>query len=294
MNAKTQKTVAEGMKARSIFSNAELATAYLGQCAESFKDFADIPAALVGIDSEGTFDPEIYSDQTEIMVATLKADKAIKAIVVAPVPTLDALLAREDGRLWVQKIIHKELNHVAVRPLRDAANISVKVSEMPRTLDGYISSGREGGSALMQPFNDLYKYVNDLFSEKSPAWKRARLFKNELKRALESRAYALEYYAPLEDRGKDKESFFVMALAVMKNAAEKKGFDPAIFDRWAATRNEVKLKATDENEDEDDFDLDSLADELLTASADKPAEGNGEDSESAEDGTEGEETTATE
>ena len=177
--------IAEGMKARSIFATPELATAYLAQCAESFSDFADIPAALVGIDSEGNFDPEIYTDQTEVMVATLRAEKQIKAIVVTAVPILDALLAREDGRAWAQKIIHKELNHVAVRPLREAANIAAVVSEMPTTLDGYIASGRDGGSGLMEAFNALYKSTNELLSEKSAAWKRARLFKNELKRALE-------------------------------------------------------------------------------------------------------------
>mgnify|MGYP000635550508 CR=1 FL=1 len=274
MNAKTQKTVAEGMKARSIFATPELATAYLAQCAESFSDFADIPAALVGIDSEGNFDPEIYTDQTEVMVATLRAEKQIKAIVVTAVPILDALLAREDGRAWAQKIIHKELNHVAVRPLREAANIAAVVSEMPTTLDGYIASGRDGGSGLMEAFNALYKSTNELLSEKSAAWKRARLFKNELKRALESRAYALEYYAPLEDRGEGKESLFVMALGVMKNAAEKKGLDPAIFDRWASTRNEATFNV--EDEDEDDFDLDSLTDELITASTDTKPTGEAE------------------
>lgn len=271
MTAKTQKTVAEGMKASTVLANPETATAYLGQCAESFSDFAEIPAALVGIDSEGNFDPAIYTDAMDVMVATLRADRAIKAIVVAPLPKLDLTsLGSEAVQLWARKVLHKELNHVAVRPLREAANISAVIDQMPTTLDGYISSGREGGAGIMQAFNDLYKFTNDLFSEKSQAWKRARLFKNELKRALESRAYALEYYAPLEDRGEGKESFFVMALAVMKNAAEKKGLDPAIFDRWAATRNEAQFTA-DEDEDGDDFDLDSLADELLTASTEDKA-----------------------
>lgn len=273
MTTKTQKTVAEGMKARVVLANPELATNYLTQCGESFSDFGEIPSALVGIDSEGNFDPAIYSTESEVMVATLKADKAIKAIVVTAIPTLDALLAREDGRLWVQKIIHKELNHVAVRPLREAADISTVVDQMPTTLDGYISSGREGGSGIMQAFNDLYKSTNELFSSKSPAWKRAKLFKNELKRALESRAYALEYYAPLEDRGEGKESFFVMALSIMKTAAEKKGLDSSIFDRWAATRNDKAFTAADE--DEDDFDLDSLTDELLADDAEEATDSTG-------------------
>lgn len=259
------KTVAADMASRRVFDSPEAAAEYLTACATNLSDFGNFPFAAPGVDSEGNFDPAVYNSDTEVMVATLKNKSAVKAIVVAPAPTLDALLAREDGRAWVQKIIHKELNHVAVRALREAEDISTVIDQIPTTVDGFISSGREGGAGILEAFNELYKPINAVLSHKVPVWAKARLIKAELRKCMESRGYALESYPALEDRGEGKDSLFVTAINIGINGATKKGLDPTIFERWLATRNAKAFTA--EEMEEDDLDLDSLTDSLMTEAA---------------------------
>jgi hypothetical protein len=264
------KTVASDMAGRRVFDSADKAAEYLNAVGESMADFGNYPLAAPGIDSEGNFDSAIYGDGIEVIVATLKNKSTVKAIVVAPVPTLDALLANDGGRAWVQKIIHKELNHVAVRALREAEDVSTVIDQMPTTLDGYIASGREGGAGILESFNELYKPVNAVLSAKVPVWAKARLIKSELKKCMESRGYALEFYPALEDRGEGKDSLFLTALDIAIKAAERKGLDATIFERWKATRN-AKTYTTGDDADED-FDVDSLTDSLL----DDDSDGKGE------------------
>lgn len=271
MSNETKKTVADDMKSRVIFDSPEKAAEYLTALGSTLSDFGDYPLVAPGIDSEGNFDPAIYNENMSVMVATLKAQKGsaayrgkpINAIVVAPVPKLDALLNDEAGRAWVEKIIQKEQNHVAVRELRTAADPLLVVESIPTTIEGYISTGREGGAGLMEAFNELYKPINAILTQKIAAWAKARLTKGELKKCCESRGYALEYFVGIEDRGEGKESLFVTAIKLMIAAAGKKGLDPTLLERWLATRN-AKTFDVAEVEDEEEDDFDSLADALLT------------------------------
>lgn len=254
------KTVAEDMQSRRIFANIEEATQYLQASADAFTDFGEIAIAAPGMDSEGNFDEAIYTDQNDVMVSVLRAGRKVKAIVVAPIPKVSALLESEEGRKWVDKILHKELNHVAVRHLRDAEDVSTVVDQIPTTLDGYITSGREGGGGILEAYDELYKQINATLGAKLPVWSKARFTKGELKKALESKGYASEYYPAVEDyKGS---SLFETALQLGIAAAKRKGLDPTIFERWADTRNN-KTFTPGEDEDEDNLDLDSLTDALL-------------------------------
>ncbi len=269
------KTVAEDFPTRSIFANPEDAAAFLNAQGESLSDLGDQTFASAGVDGEGNFDPQIYNPDMRVMVSILRnrgekdssgnrGASTVKAIVIAPIPTLDSLLSDAPGREWVQKIIDKELNHVAVRPLRDSDNVAAATAEIPTSRDSYISSSRESSGAL-DAFNTLYKSLNASLSSKSAPWARARLTKGELKKALESTAYAREYYPTLEDRG-DKPSLFVLALGLLQAAAKRDGLDPSIFQRWTETRDAAKLpEAGDDESDDDDIDVDALAAEIKAA-----------------------------
>lgn len=270
--SKTIKTVADDMDARRVFNTVGEAVAYLTHCGETFSDFASTPLAAPGIDDEGNFDPAIYSEGTRIMVGTLrKAKEGVKAIVVAPFPSLEQVLADPAAREWlVSKVLDKELNHVAVRPLREADNIENVVDQMPTGLAAYISTARES-SGIMETFNALYKQINETLGKKVPSWAKARLVKSDLKRCLESKGYAEEYYAQLENRGEGKDSLFVIALQLGVSAAKLKGLDPTIFERWTETRDAKKFTAGAEEEAED-FDIDSLAGALAAQPAEPAAE----------------------
>lgn len=284
--ADKRKTTLEGMTGYRTFDSTSEATAYLTKCGEDFSDFGEQPFALNGLNDAGEYDAAIYDDSMRVRVAVLKnvprtvngkkEPTTIKAIVVTPVPTLESLLADEAGRAWVQKVIDKELNHVAVRPLRDAENLETAIAQMPTTRAGFIESSRDVGG-IMDTFNDLYKTINDKMGDRAPIWQKARLIKAELKKAMESTAYALEYYPSLEDRGEGKDSLFVVALKFGQALAKHKGSDPAIFDKWLATRDQQTLAKAESDDDGDDLSLDDLVADL-TSDDDNAAEVSTDDS----------------
>ncbi len=262
-------TVIEGMDSRRMFDNVELAANYLNKCGESFVDFEAVPKILNGIITEGedagNFDPAIYTDSTRVMVSVLanRGEKGqpstAKAIIVTPAPSLESILTDGAGKAWLAKIIDKELNHVAVRVLRTADDMDKVQDQMPLTLADYVSSSRESNGGIMESFNTLFKGIIAALAAKSPAWAKARFIKTELRKAFESKAYALEYFSALEDRG-DKPSMLVMGLQLGKREAEKQGLDPAIFDKWLAERDSKPLLTKEqEAAQDDDFDLDDLA-----------------------------------
>jgi hypothetical protein len=252
------KTVAENMANRRVFANPTEAAQYLTASAEAFTDFGDTPLAAPGVDGEGNFDPAIYTDSMDVMVSTLKNKGKVKAIVVAPVPKVNVLLESEAGRAWVDKILHKELNHVAVRHLRDAEDVTNFVDQMPTTIDSYISSER-GTGGIMETYDALYKGIDTALASKLPVWSKARFTKGELKKALESKGYASEFYPAVEDYKGN--SLFEAALDIGIAAAKRKGLDPTIFERWKNTRA-TKTYEPGEEEDEE-FDLDALTDALI-------------------------------
>jgi hypothetical protein len=282
-----------------ISSALEQAQEYLAGIMERFDDFDDYPFAASGVslDDEGNavFDESVYAEDSGVMVGLLKKNKeGVKCTFMAPIPDFPAMVADTvDGpaQSWAVAILEKEANHVAVRALREAEDVSLVVDQMPASADSYFSSGRGAGAGIMATFNELYKAINALLASKVPAWAKAKLYKSEMQKAMESKAYAMEYYQTLEDRG-ERESLFVLACNMGIRAAAKKGMDPTIFERWLATRNEkpFKLDATDEGED--DFDLDSLTESLLAEPAKpateqaEPAEGEGTDSTDEEPATE--------
>lgn len=257
-------TIIEGMDSRRMFDSPEDAAAYLNACSEKFSDFESATQVINGVGDDGNFDPAVYDSNTRVMVAVLanRGEKGkpstLKALVVTPAPKIDAILADPNGRAWLDKIIDKELNHVAVRQLRTADDVTTVKDQMPLSLADYISSSRESTGGIMETFNTLFKGLIASVGARSVNWAKARLTKNELKKALESSAYAKEYYPTLEDRG-DKPSLFVMAAQLGQREAAKQGLDPAIFAKWIDTRDQKALAAATDADESDDFDLDSLA-----------------------------------
>lgn len=287
------KDVLNDMDSRRTFPNPDEAIAYIGKAMQDYPDFGNYPVAAPGvsINEEGglDFDADVYTDDTRVMVAVLtqRGEKAgessVKAIVITPVPTYDSILSNPEGRAWAERILDKELNHVAVRQLRKADDIADVVDSMPKTLADYITSERAGGG-ILQAFEDLWRPIKTNMAKLSRSWRLANLSKKELRRACESAAYAEEYYPTLE---KSKQgSLFVFALNGMIAQAKKDGLDPTIFQRWLDGRDEKKIDVA--AEDEDEFSLDDLTAALDTpeTSEDKPA-GEGEQSDESEPETDG-------
>jgi hypothetical protein len=286
-------TVIDDMDNRRLFDSTEDAANYIAKCQADFPDFNSYPVAAVGLTEEGDFDPEVYTDQMRIAVSVLTqrgegaGSSTVKAIVIYPSPKVNAILGVSDedwatvvtsnvGYDWLAGIIEKELNHVAVRQLRKAESaddIADAIQTMPTTIEAYTTSGRESSGGILQTYNELWQLIKKAIGSRSTPFRLANLSKKELRKAMESSAYALTVYPKLEDRENkkgEKESLFAVSAAYGRVLAKAKGLDPAIFERMLSTRDEKVIDAT-EDEDEE-FDLVSMAAEIVAADAEPNAE----------------------
>lgn len=268
------RTVIDDMDNRRLFDSPEDAATYIAKCQKEFTDFNSYPVAAVGLTDEGDFDPEIYNDSMRIAISVLTqrgegaGSSTVKAIVIYPSPKLETVLESATGRDWLTAIMEKELNHVAVRQLRKAENadeIADAIQTMPTTLDGYTTSGRESTGGILQTYNDLWQLIKKAIGAKSTPFRLANLSKKELRKGMESSAYALAIYPKLEDRENKKgerESLFEVAANYGLVLAKAKGLDPTIFERMISQRDEKVIEATDD-EDEGEFDLEAMAAQLI-------------------------------
>lgn len=268
------RTVIDDMDNRRLFDSPEDAATYIAKCQTEFTDFNSYPVAAVGLTDEGDFDPEIYNDSMRIAISVLTqrgegaGSSTVKAIVIYPSPKLETVLESATGRDWLTAIMEKELNHVAVRQLRKAENadeIADAIQTMPTTLDGYTTSGRESTGGILQTYNDLWQLIKKAIGAKSTPFRLANLSKKELRKGMESSAYALAIYPKLEDRENKKgerESLFEVAANYGLVLAKAKGLDPTIFERMISQRDEKVIEATDD-EDEGEFDLEAMAAQLI-------------------------------
>lgn len=277
------RTVIDDMDNRRLFDSPEDAATYIAKCQTEFADFNSYPVAAVGLTDEGDFDPEIYNDSMRIAISVLTqrgegaGSSTVKAIVIYPSPKLETVLESATGRDWLTAIMEKELNHVAVRQLRKAENadeIADAIQTMPTTLDGYTTSGRESTGGILQTYNDLWQLIKKAIGAKSTPFRLANLSKKELRKGMESSAYALAIYPKLEDRENKKgerESLFEVAANYGLVLAKAKGLDPTIFERMISQRDEKVIEATDD-EDEGEFDLEAMAAQLIAGESSEEAE----------------------
>ena len=255
-----------------FFDTIEDASNFIAQCAGTYADWEAQASKLIvaGLDPEsGEIDAATYPAGTRVMFHVLTnrgqpvmengkkvgtTPATVKAMIVWPVPTYESMLADEQGIKWAQQKLDTQIAHVTVAKMRDAENIEAAARQMPGVVDvdgtptydmASFFAQRESG-ALTATYDALYKELLTGFNQRSKLWAKFRLNKSELRKALESKAYALSIYGPLEDRG-DKPSMFVMALNAMIAAAKSNGLDPATLNTWLETRDSAT--ATDDTDE---------------------------------------------
>ena len=282
----TAKTVAD-IDSRRTFKTVDAALAYIGEIGE-YVGFGDLQQAIVGAiaDDDGnvTLDPAIYDESMEIAVAIVSekvAGAKMKPIAPAvyPTPSTDAVLATDEGKAWVAKLVEKEANLVAMRALRKSDNIEESAAAMPTTIASYITPSREAATGILATYEAVWKDIKQLMAKKSRAWAIANFSKKELRRALESASYASGTY-PKVEKGGGESSLFVFAIGLGQLLAKKAELDPAFFDNALAKRNEHVI-----NIDDEDGEL-TLDDLLAEAAADDEADDSENDA-TADTGTEG-------
>ena len=274
-NEEAAKTVAD-IDSRKTFKAVDDALAYIGEIGE-YVGFGDLQQAIVGAvaDDEGnvTLDPAIYDESMEVAVAIVSekvAGAKMKPIALAvyPTPAAEAVLASDEGKAWVAKLIEKESNLVAMRALRKSDNIEESASAMPTTIASYITPSREAATGILATYEAVWKDVKALMAKKSRAWAIANFSKKELRRAIESASYASGTY-PKVEKGGGESSLFVFAAGLGKLLATKAGLDPAFFDNAIAKRNEHVINIDDED---GELTLDDLLAEATEAETDESTE----------------------
>lgn len=233
-------------------------------------------AIVEGVFDDGTMRPMISKLTKRIQVGMTEAEtdedgkvtppkpileNVCRAVVVSPVPTLESLLAHTDGRAWIEGKLGTELNQITMRALRDAEDVSdIKlVDKMPQNIDDFMIAKRSGGKVENEAFNDLWKDILDAL-KKHPVIgnivTQANLRKTMFEKVLSNRAYALAFYANLENA-----DVFASVIKLMIQTAEQRGMDTAILQNWNDTRNDQTYEV--EAIDLDSFDLTGieLADE---------------------------------
>lgn len=265
------KTVLSHMKSRATFNSADDAFAYLSKMAEECIDFADYPGLTVGLTDEGAFDPEVYTESMLVTVARLtekgkrgadgkmERETRVIAIVVYPTPKLAAVIADEaHGMPWLQSLVEKEANLIAMRALRRDDDLAAGVDAMPKTLADYWTPATSGGSGLLVVFNELWQAVRDATGAKIAALKQAGLSKKVFRHCLESASYAQDSYPRLESRttkSGQEYSAFVYALHIGSTLAKEEGLDSAFFDNALATRDDKVIEIGDTGEDDIELDF---------------------------------------
>lgn len=278
----TAKTVAD-IDSRRTFKTVDEALAYIGEIGE-YVGFGDLQQAIVGAvaDNDGnvTLDPAIYDDSMEIAVAIVSekvAGAKMKPIALAvyPTPSTDAVLATDEGKAWVAKLVEKEANLVAMRALRKSDNIEESAAAMPTTIASYITPSREAATGILATYEAVWKDIKQLMAKKSRAWAIANFSKKELRRALESASYASGTY-PKVEKGGGESSLFVFAIGLGQLLAKKAGLDPAFFDNALAKRNEHVINIDDEDGELtlDDLLAEAAAEEGDDSNDDAPADEN--------------------
>jgi hypothetical protein len=280
------KTVLNYMPSRSTFDNADDALAFLHRMATECTDWTDAdgnatyPGVTVGLTEDGAFDPEVYTDSMLVTVARLtekgkrgadgkmEKETQVKAIVVYPTPKLAAVQADPAGSTWLETLIEKEANLVAMRALRRDDDLAEGVQAMPRTLADYWTPSTSGGSSAYASYNEIWQAVRDATGAKIPAVKQAGLSKKVFRNCLESASFASESYPRLEvrkNKAGQEYSAFVYALHIGIALAKEEGLDSTFFDNALANRDDKVIALTDTGED--DIELDFLTEDEADAAA---------------------------
>lgn len=281
----TGKPTIELVTDRRTFATLEEAGAALASIAQDSTDFDSVKllAPASRIDEEGAFIPEApewTAPTHEIMLAPLttkaKKDAAGKittparliGLVLCPIPTAEAVFEDEKGRATLLDVWRKEMNHRAVRKLRNAENVEAATVEMPLSLESFVTSQTGGGSSGLAAFDDFWLPYSQAMAEKVPQW--AARFpggkgKAHIRSAIENAAKAAALYPELESYGKNGESLFARLLAAITKKAESAGKDVALLRQWADTRNaqtyDPASESTVDAADLDDLFADMVDDE---------------------------------
>ena len=151
---------------RVVFPSTESALAMLGKLAAILApnegDEFPVPTVTAGLTGDGEFGPAYAdSDVAVTLLATspeyagkgdarklVKPSEAI-ALVTYPQPRVSTFMAAEEGRAFLERLVHKDCQLAALRPLRKAdVDFATVANQMPTTAVDYWTASERESSAL--------------------------------------------------------------------------------------------------------------------------------------------------
>jgi hypothetical protein len=203
-DTKVRMIYSDYKKANAAFkAAAELATANGLPSYSAPKDtFAPGFSACVAL--VGSKDPD---------TATGKRVQGIKAVLLFPLPTMEAFLGLEslpedanaEALRWMRKITEKEAAHVAFRSVRECDTVEefeAMAATIPTDINAYVIAHERGGDGIdLTAFNAVWTEFRAALKEQMPALVEALPSKQEVIKAIRSAPYALRTYEGLEKRG---------------------------------------------------------------------------------------------
>jgi hypothetical protein len=176
----------------------------------------DKAAAIAGPDFAAiSADESVFGDGIMASVSLLgvrlegengqKGKNGAKAIVLIPIPTLEAFAAEEKGADWLRKIVEKESAHVAFRPLREAETVeelTANIGKVPTDVLAIVESHTRDSGVNTVAYDLVWPAVRAFLKANLPA----AVFdfvpnKASTLKAIRSAKFAREEHALAEERG---------------------------------------------------------------------------------------------
>lgn len=251
----------KAMSSRTRYSTLAEAVAAFQKAGAATDNFYGLPTGIVGFD-EATqeIDSAIYEGQNAVLgYVGSKADEAkgkssgVKAIVLYPVPSLESILASDEGKKWLDKTAEKEASLVIFRNFRDAATLDefqAGIAKTPKGVDELVAAHtREGAGLDTDTFDATWTGMRLFLKANQPAIAKALPAKPEIVKSIRSASYAAENFEPLETAGVFTKLAQAMINAAKANVDTKTNtpnpLDTSAIESWVANRDSLDLKKQD-------------------------------------------------
>jgi len=203
-------------------------------------EIATLTAETEGVKVAQNFkDGEELPDGFGLLVRPVsKRGKGLQGVVVAAMPTLEAILAHEKGEQFVRDAMLSVLSDKLVAAVRGRGDDAVFGGTMPFTLADFLAPAKRDGG--LPAFN----IVANLFVQALKKKGAKKMTKGLLRQICESTAFAEAEFPTV---GQEQ---WVNVINTMASKATKEGESDAIFNHWLATRDQVEIVSDDLNLDD--------------------------------------------
>lgn len=208
---------------------------------EGFNEL-NLPMIVHGTDEEGNIDSSVYEGQDIYVIMLRNKGAGYRALVCQPAPTLESLLESEEARAWIFSLLETQVGHKMVRTLRaksgDTASAITQadINEIPHTIADYVATQRRGGAVAF--WNKHAKTIIDAVGARVATFKAARISKDMLRQALQSKPFAEAIYPPFEKAG-----LFEKIGQTLIQVGNKEGSDVSTIESWLENRENVEAAA---------------------------------------------------